>query len=250
MSKKVEETAKALAVKEQAGAPALIEKFGSLAEMETDISAKDLLLSKILAMQGQSKLVQDEKAKIGDIRDSLTGTLVAAKETPVEVILFNPFKTWVVFKNSASKQEYLRTELLDAKNANYERETKDEIRFETLNYYTLLVSEIVKGQYIPKVISLRSTNYITGKKIESKRAFLKKFGKALPFQVFNLSTVKRQNDKGSWYMFDVTDARDSTDAELTAVKDWMSVIANSKVTVDDSDLAQGEATEVEDTGEY
>lgn len=250
----VKEKAKALAMQEEQNKLALSEKFKSLGDNEADVDSSDLILPKILVMQPTSAMVREEKAKLGELRDSLSSGLIAAKEKPVEVILFNPFKTWVVFDKKAGTEKWVGTIPYTAANADLpqEEETKEQkiVRYKTQNYYVLLPSEIENGMYIPKVLSLRSTGYVTAKKIESRRAFLKQFGKPLPFQVFNLATTPKKNDRGSWYVIDPSDARDATDKELTAVKNWVDLIGRGNVKVDESDVHDASAEEAAESGDY
>lgn len=249
------EQAKALATKEEQNKLALAEKFKSLGEGEAEVEASDLLLPKILVMQPTSKMVKDEKGKIGELRDSLSSKLIAAKEKPVEVILFQPFKTWVEFDKSSGSEKWLKTVPYTPENSSVAQEEvidgKKIVRYKTQNYYALLPSEIEAGEYIPKVVSLRSTGYMTAKKIESRRIFMKQFSKPLPFQVFTFTTTAKTNEKGSWYVIDPADARDATDKELSAVKNWSDLIKRSNVKIDDSDVAEaGPADDSTESGEY
>lgn len=234
-------------------------KYGGLMD-EMPVEASDLMLSKMLAMQGLSKLIQEEKAKLGDIRDSVTGGLITPKNTPVEVILFKPFKTWIVFQVVDKKEQFKSVEPYNSDTAGLERnevvDGTEIVRYLSLNYYTLLPSEIKTGDYRPRLLSLRSTNYKIGKKIETTRAFLAKAGLPLPFKTFNLCTVQQSNEKGSWYIFDVTEGRKSEDFELDAVTEWVDIISKSDVKIDHSDLESEEtpashaAGEVKDTDKF
>ncbi len=210
---------------------------------EDDIQATDLLLGKMLSMQGLSKLVSEGKATIGEIRDSVTGKLLCKKGESLEVILFKPFKTWVQFIKNGGKEQFDSVVPFGTDNADWEREYVDEhkrifVRYQCLNYFSLLTQEIKDGDYRPRVLSLRSTAYKTGRKIETTRAFLKKMGLSLPFKTLNLCTTQQKNDKGTWFIPDVTEGRKSTEQELDAVKEWMSLIGASSVKIDHSDLAQ------------
>lgn len=243
MARKTAETKNVPAVKEANQALAVAEKHQALLD-EEDVDSRDLMLSKILAMQGLSKLVQNEQANLGDLRDHVTGKLLAKKEQPLEVIAFQPFKTWTVFEDIKGKEQFHAIVPFDSSNSQWERQAtidkRTYVRYQTMNYYTLCPEEIKKGDARPRVLSLRSTNYKTGRKIETTRAFLKKMGVSLPFKTLELFTQKQENDKGTWFIIDVREGRKTEDVELDAVKEWVEVIQASRVIVDNSDLEHGE----------
>jgi hypothetical protein len=194
-------------------------------------------------MQGLSKLVAEGKAQIGEMRDSVTGKLLCKKGDSIEVLLFKPFKTWVQFIKTGGKEQFDSVIPFGPDNADWDREFVDEhkrmfVRYQCLNYFSLLPAEITEGDCRPRVLSLRSTAYKTGRKIETTRAFLKKMGLSLPFKTMLLTPTQQKNDKGTWFIPDASEGRKSTEAELDAVKEWLGLIGTSSVKVDNSDFAQ------------
>lgn len=211
---------------------------------ETPVDKKDFLIPKLLLMQGVSKLVQEEKARAGEIRGSIDQNKIAEKEGSVEIIPFSVYKTWVTLTKVGS--EFVVQEPLTALNYNKPREEMRDgvevINFETLNYYCLLPEEIQNGMFLPYVVSFRSTSYQAGKTLETHRARLQEFGKPLPFKTFNLGSSPKKNDKGSFYVFTISESRDTTEVELDAVKHWHSIVKQGEAKVDDADLTERNVT--------
>lgn len=221
-----------------------IAEYGGLMD-ETPVDARDILIPKILLMQSQSKRVQEEVARAGEIRGSIDGNLLGEKGkdgkiTPVEIIPFAVYKTWIRLK--ANGGEFVSQEPLTMANASRPREESidglDVVNYETLNYYCLLPEEIKAGTFMPYVVSFRSTSYMAGKALESHRAKLAEFKKPLPFWTFKLGAETRENEKGRFYVYTIGKSRDTTDAELDAVKHWHGIVKQQNVRVDESDLEE------------
>lgn len=218
---------------------------------DTPVDKRDFLIPKLLLMQGVSKLVQEEKARAGEIRGSIDQNKIAEKEGSVEIIPFSVYKTWVTLTKVGS--EFVGQEPITAANYNKAREEiKDGVEvmnFETLNYYCLLPEEIKNGMFLPYVVSFRSTSYQAGKTLETHRARLQEFGKPLPFKTFKLGSASKKNDKGSFYVYTIAESRDTTETELEAVKHWHAVVKQGAAKVDDSDFKERDVTPSAAAGE-
>jgi hypothetical protein len=218
---------------------------------DAPVQTSDLLIPKILLMQGQSKLVKDEKAKQGEIRDSLSGDLLGARDKAGEIIAFHSYKTWLIFHKKDGVEKYVEQVPWTPENDKWAREevaggvTIKRVR--SLNFYVLIPSEVESGVFFPKVIAFRSTSYTAGRKLETERAKLQMFGKPLALRVFNVTSVRAENEKGSFYVFDAAAGRQSSDKELEAAAMWKDLIRNStSVRVDESDIVEAEAAAVSD----
>ena len=211
-------------------------EYGGLMD-ETPVDQRDLFIPKLLLMQPLSDLVTQGSAKAGEIRGSLDGNLVAADDELVEIILFRTFKTWVVFRdNGTGKPDFLEEVPLVPANAAWARNETVKgdtlVRYEQINYFGLLPSEIEEGVFLPYLLGLRSTSYKTGKQLETQRAKLKDFGLPLPFKTFELSTQFTENEKGKYWIYTAKMGRPTTDQELAAVKHWNDLMKTVNVVVD------------------
>jgi len=201
---------------------------------ETDVDVSDIIIPKMLTMQGLSEFVAEDKAKAGQIVGSLDGNLIADKGEQVEIILFHRFKTWINFKIVGGKEEFDSIENFTAQNANLPTEEGDYKRYQSLNFYCLIAEDLKKESFLPYVVSFKSTNYKTGRAIETFRAKMKEFGKPFCFKTMKLGTKQVENDKGKFYINTVEEGRDTTDQELSKVRHWFSMIKESNIKVDDS----------------
>lgn len=218
------------------------------ADDDSPVDSRDLLLPRVLVMQGLSKFVADDKARMGEFRDSLTAKLLGSKDHPMDFIPFYSNKTWIVFevktetrnKQTTTKEEYAGTFPVTPQNMNWTREeTVDGThlkRYMSINYYVLLPDEIEKGEAFPYVISFRSSSYTAGRKLETHKVKYKAIKKPICWKTFKLTTSLTENDKGKFYVLDVEPDRLTTDEELGEVSKWMTLVKTSRVTVDDSDL--------------
>jgi hypothetical protein len=247
MSKKTE-LAKAADEKKEL---AMAEQYAGLMSVDDQTDVKDIILPKILVMQGLSDLVADGKAMMGELRESLDGRLLAAKEGKLEVIPFHSTKTWAIFEESKGKLEYKETVPWGPENCNWEWTANvngvNVRRDQCLNFYVLVASEIKEGSFMPYMLSFRRTSYKAGKKLVTAKEKLKMFKRPLASKCFELSAMKTENDLGTFYVFDVVQGRDTTPEELEAVKGWFDMIQTASVKVDDSDLRSISETELHDT---
>lgn len=205
----------------------------------------DILVSKMLLMQGLSALVASGEANVGQIRDSLDGTLyggmVKPKEIkPVEVIVFSSFKTCLFFEPVNGKEEYRWTEPSTPENQAYGKTVNidgiDYVPYQCLNFYVLRTEDIKNGRAFPYVVSFRSTSFFAGRKIVSIAAKCKQFKQPIASKVIGLSVISKENHKGKFFAFDVTTVRDSTSEEMAEAFKWYTDFKKKTVRVDDSDL--------------
>jgi len=233
MSKKIAKKEETTAVDVSEYAPEL--------DTGAEIDARDLILPKILLMQGLSKQVADGKGRMGEIRGSLEENLLAEIGEGVAFIPFHFDKTWIIYeKEKGKKESYKQTLPWRAENADWGwSDVVDGVeirRVQSLNFYCVLPHEIESGMFLPYVISFRSTGYKAGKNLITHAQKLKMFGRPLASKVFTLKGLKTENELGTFYVPEVTVLRDSTQEEQDAVKPWCKLVAEKKVRVDESDV--------------
>jgi len=204
--------------------------------------ARDLIIPKILLMQGLSKMVTDEKALMGEMRDSLDNMLLGNKEKPVEFIPLHMNKTWVIFEEKNGKEEFKAIVPFTMENCDWEWNTViDGVKIrrdQAMNYFCILPSEIDTGEFMPYLISFRRTSFTAGKKLYTAKEKAKMFGRPMCSNVFKLLCRKTENDKGAFYVYDVEKSRTTTPEELKAIKPWFDIITKSSVKVDNTDLEE------------
>ena len=232
--------------KSDAGLPAVASgSWGS-----EGLDNKDLLIPKLLLMQGLSELVAEGKAAMGDFVNSVTGEVLGNKTKPVEVIPICTFKTWVISEKLGDKFEYKEVVPWTTDNDAWKLEEMVNgvllRRDRVLNYYVLLASEATRADCIPYLTSFRRTSYMAGRKIANH------FGKCAMLDVppasktLKLTSNFEKNDLGNFYVYGVDEGRKTTDQELSKAYTWWKTLSQNKHKVDDSDLVAKEVEPTED----
>lgn len=233
-------------------------EVSSLADWGTPVSlGQDMVLAKILPMQGTSQLVTDGKAMFGEFRDSLTGAKLGSITEPIALVPFHVQKFWDIQEmNEEGKYKWVRTEPLVEnpvdKNYNDNLPWSDKVdgvdikRVRRMNFFVLVPSEIEKGTSIPMVLAFKSTSYKEGKKLLTQM-YLRNLKEKLPPPGYTivLSGIKQKNDDGQWVIPQFELGRKSTPAEMTECLNWFKLINKGGVKVDESDI--DDATDVSST---
>lgn len=213
--------------------------------------SRDILIPKILLMQGLSQAVADEKASMGDMVDSLSLEVLGSGRGDGKPVRFVPlflFKTWVVQeKLGGNKFDFKEIVPFGPDNQDWEWETDTERRDLTLNFYVLLEKDLDNPAALPYVVSFRRTSMQAGKKLSTHFSKCQLAGKPPAASVFELSAKKRENDQGTFFVYDVVQAGDNSKLD-TAYKWYLTVREGAKV--DNRDLedapAKTDSTESED----
>lgn len=217
-------------------------------------TASDLVIPKLLIMQGLSEFVTDEKiqARQGEIRDSLEGRLLAPVGTPLRVIPFYFYNTWVEFEERNGKFEFNGIVPRDHTNESapmeWTEEGKKKRRDKTINCYVLVESELENGEFLPYLLSFSRTGFKTGKKLVTLVEKLKQFKLAPAHRVFELSSTKVSNDKGTWFGPEIQQVAATNPKHLELAYKWYLTVSKGGVKVDNSDLARGDAEEAAPEG--
>lgn len=218
---------------------------GSLQEWGTqEVSSNDILIPKILAMQGLSQLVADGKAAIGELRDSVNGTFLGSPDKPLEFIPVHIDKVWVISEKKGDRFQYSRTEPVTRANENLPWEEIDEDgivvrRDYTMNCYCLLPVDIENGFPIPYTISFRRTSLRAGKKLFTQMYVRNRQAGLIPAAMKMLLSVQKiKNDKGTFFVFDTDISCKATADEQNAAFALFKTIQSGGAKVDDSDLAE------------
>lgn len=218
---------------------------------------KDLLISKVLTMQAMSDMVQEELAKIGEFRDSLTKELLGDITKPIEFVPFHVKKLWdILISKDGSDFEWEKTVPLieDPTHPEYNDNWEWLVdngnvkvkRVRRLDFFCLIANQIGKGA-LPVIISFRSTSYRAGQVLLNQMYVRNKMVKKSPAgTVMKLGGTKEQNDKGKFIVTSAMPLRDATVEEQNEAFYWYKLIQSSNVVVDESDNKADDATPVGD----
>lgn len=222
---------------------------------EEPISAKERMLPKLHLMQGQSKLVAEEKAAMGDIVNLVTGQVLGGKDKPIEIIpIMKLPSTWVVndivYENGQANKKF--KEIIDVTPQNENMEWKemdgnDRVILERdycINFLVLVAGDLT----LPYQISFRRTSLKAGKKVVNYFDACRVDKVAPARNALSLVSSKLMKDNKPYYVFDLNVAkRKTTDAEYGLAFKWFKAYEKVKPKVDHSDLV--EETEVESSVE-
>lgn len=216
-------------------------------------STKDILIPKLLLMQGLSKFVADEKAQMGDIVNSLTGDILGGKTKPVEIIPIMSFRTWVIYEIVGDKPQFKSVVPMTRENEDWELEGEEDgapvRRDKCLNFYVMLKTDM--GGF-PYLVSFRRTSFRAGKKLVNhfKLAEMKRIPPAANSVM--LACSKQQNDDGTFYVFDIAPGKPTAKEDLSTCYGWYKTLsAGTGVRVDNSDLEKdATTTTTEDSAEF
>jgi hypothetical protein len=237
-------------------APVVVNNTAVVAKTETpvnladwgvpQVTARDIQIPKILAMQAMSKSVTSGEAKMGEFRDSLNGVVLGDTTKPIEFVPFYMEKVFVVLKKKAGAFKFHKvvpiTPQLEDQEFEVDAEDGAEKWYRTMNFYVLLPSEVEAGTAIPYLLSFRSSSARAGQKLATTM-FMKnlKAGKTPASMAMELSGAKTTNDKGTFIVMDVKERRPASDKEVAEAFEWVKTVKAGTVKVDHSDL-EGEAT--------
>ncbi len=227
------------------------------------MSSQDIVLPKILPMQGSSVLVAARKAMIGEFRDSLSGAKLGTIDEPIEVIPFYLEKAWDILEQQADGQFKWARSVPVVENP-MDKDYNDNWKWEAeadgkkiknvrrFNFYCLLPSEVADGSALPYVLSFKSTSIKEGKKLFTQM-YVKNVKAGMPPAAFtvNIGGKMTTNDKGTFVVINYSPGRKTSDKELAECLQWIKTIRSGKVKVDESDEGgEAEVVGAEGTGEY
>lgn len=232
------------------------------------VESKDLLVPKILLMQGSSEKVKDEGThKAGDIIKSTDGTVYgsarAADAKPLKFIPLFMYKTWVTHEIlGPNKKEYVETTPVTPMNTNRKWEEEVEVdgvrrqyrHTKNINFYVLLEQDFGNVLAVPHVLTYRSTSSKAAQLIEdwffkcmtAQKARIEYDDNGqlmLPFaKIFELGGKLEKNDDNSWYVLTTKEAGklDKESEVLGQAYSWFKLVSkyDHVQAVDNSDESQ------------
>lgn len=238
---------------------------------------KDLLIPKILLMQGSSKYVKEDAiAKAGDLVKSTTGEVYGSvREKDYKPVKFVPifmFKTWVKQElipspNGKAKLQWVSTEAVTPMNTDqkWTQEEKDadgslhQYKLtKNINFYVLLEKDLNNPLAVPHVLTYRSTSAKGGAILENwfaecRAAQMAKIAKdenghlKVPFaKMFELGGKMDKNDNDeSWFVLTTKEAGYTAEEVIPTAFSWYKTVSKSSHNdIDNSDEQQGGETKV------
>jgi hypothetical protein len=238
---------KQIAVKEAAALPAEVGDVNAWGN--GGLSASDIVIPRILLMQGMSQKVLDGEAAFGEFRESLNNELLGKFDKGFEVIPFAMRKVFIEYDASDEKKKrFLRVVPITPKNEDlpYEDEEKNlegklipVSRDRVMEFYVLRPEEIDMGGAMPYILSFRRTGLKNGKKLATQM-YVKNTsaGKTPASVIVTVLATKESNNEGTWAVTDVALSRPTPDKYIAEAFKWLQLINQGRAKVDESAYAE------------
>lgn len=202
------------------------------------VSTKDIVIPKILCMQGLSQLVVDEKAKMGDFVDSMSEEIIGNySKKPIEFIPFHMESIWIISKKTKGNDfEFEKIEKVTPQNENMlYNEVVDGVEYKreyTRNFYVLRPEDMS----LPYIISFKGMSSKAGKILATqmyvKNAAAGKIPAAFTMELFG---NKDKNDKGTFITLATRTARPSNQEEMAQAFNWYKTVSGGGVKAHEAD---------------
>lgn len=191
---------------------------------QEEVSASNIIIPKVMVMQGLSEMVTEGKAMFGDFKDSLTEETLGGLNKPFEFIPFHLDKILYVTHRKAGTQDKFglkevlpltaETERLPWNDAEGDMEIK---RTQAYNFYVINPEDTS----MPYIITFKGMSLRNGKVLNTL-AFVKSFieGSFPPAHRYLLEGTKVQNDKGTFVTIAAKRGEKSENAEIMAAAKW------------------------------
>lgn len=206
-----------------------------------ELDSSDILIPRLLLMQGLSERVTQGKAASGEFCDNVEWRKYGGKDKQVELVLVDHFKNWVISEKGPKENKFNFNKIVPWKDGNptWEFESYDEPskittrRHKCLNFYVLPVADL---DGLPLLLSFRGTSYGAGKQVVTLASRGKMVGKPLGWKTVKLGSNTKTNDLGTFYVFTVEPGRESKKEELEKAFEWHQIIRKGTAKVAEDDL--------------
>lgn len=193
-----------------------------------DVRASDLRIGRISVAQAMSKAVESEQVRKGALYDvELKEELGFRQEKPLEVIILNSHRYWIVKEKVGNEFKYVKR--IPGNDPNeFPREDGNIFRFYHHAFLVLLPGQITEGLELPYEIAFRSTDLDAAKTISKYLLNMGRKNISSLKKTFLLTTSQRTKNSNTWYGTDVVLGRDTTDEEKVAAVSWCQQLMSAK----------------------
>lgn len=204
-----------------------------VAQSSLGITANDIIIPKVLLMQAISEAVKARKIYAGQFLHSIDEVEMTS---PLEFIVLNYFKEILTFedKKYVKKEAWTHQKEVDL--------VREEIKGALViqksishNFTIILTKDIEEMTPFPMVVSFKKTSVKAGKKLCTQLLMLEEFGAKPQDKTFKLSSKEESGDNGSYFVFEVSPGRKTTDEEKKVAYRWADRMKVVNVIVDDKD---------------
>jgi len=217
---------------------------------QSEFTAKDLIIPKIMMMQPTSSMVIDGKAVFGQFVNSLTGEVMGSFNEPLNIIPILLNKLFIVKRRVANKGtiddfEFVRYENVTVHNENLpwdSLENGKEIQRRLIrNFYVL-----VEGHGdMPYMLSLKSTSSKSAQVLATQMYTLNALAKLPPCgTVMSFGATKEKNDNGSYVVAEFKPVKRTDKDICDKAFNWFQAIKNGVIKVDNKEEVEQEVKDL------
>jgi len=194
---------------------------------QQDVSSQEIVIPKILAMQGLSQMVMDGEASFGDLMNSMTKEKMGDLNNPVEFIPFHRESIWIISRKQEGNWKFDAIEAITPQNDHYKfEEVRNGVEYKNercLNFYALTP----KDMSLPVILSFKGMSRKQGNILNTIMYVQNRAqGKVPPAKAMELYGAKESNDKGTYVVLKTRVKRDSTAEEINACLEWYKIITS------------------------
>lgn len=204
-----------------------------------NLDSKDLLIPRLVLMQAGSTWVKEEKFKAGSFVNSLDMVSLGGKAVPVEVIVFQSYKSIIKEKLVGKKFEWVENLPWNAETAAlpWEEVVGSDVYKNSpcINFYCITTKDVAEGSVFPILVSFKKSSLKAGKKLTTFLTKLQMFKSPSAAVTFNLTSYMEEKDGDKYYVAEVSQGRKTSVDELTYAKLMYDLINASTVKVDEVD---------------
>lgn len=230
-------------VKKESGQVAMSDAFKLTPDMPKQIiDGSDIIIPRLLVMQGLSTFVTEGKAKFGEIVDSLTLEALGGLGKETNFVPLIQFKTVGYYeKQGTANPKFIRRENWDAaKHANLEWEFVENGKTiqanQELNFYVMLERDLEQPGTFPYLLVFRRAGYRNGKKLMNHFMQTQARGFAPIGGIFALTSTKQVNDDGQVYsVFDLRPVGNTPGEYAPLLMEWVKTLSKGQHKVDATD---------------
>lgn len=229
--------------------------FAATPNEGVEFDTSDILIPKILLMQGSSKLVGAGKAQIGDMVNSVTNEKLGDKTKGILFAPINTYKTMTVMKLKGGQFVFDKSEPWTPAHATraFEETINGEQfkNYPTLNFFVMLDSELKKAGAMPCLISFKSTSLKAGKKVINHFATATEIGQKPCSGMLTLTCKLENNKQGQpYHAFDISFSGDTPAEYGPKLLRWEALLKQQTVKVDNAEERETEVVGVSESDEF
>jgi hypothetical protein len=209
----------------------------ALAEMGSAAAdSSDIIVPRILLMQGTSKWVSSGDAAQGDIIDSVTEEKLGGKGQSFNIIPFYLAKTWEIFDDDSN--DWVRSEPWNASNDKLEWQFQEDDsaqgfvsrkRQRQYSFYCFLESDLDTGFPVPKIVTFRSSSgFGEGKKIASHFAMMRGMQQPGYNVTWSLESQPVKDGNKAYQKYVVKKAGNTVESAYSACNQWLKILASNQ----------------------